>query len=431
MKKIILILLVCLLFIPCLYAQESEFVEIEFVSDEDLLEKQKAPFRIGDRFFEIGFNAEFIVSNNYLSIGEIFSKTIVLDIDKLKSGFKFNFGVGATPLYFNFDSHKGWGFGMSLNADVTGILGISGKLLSFNETEGDKSDLSGAAHLSAEFKSFFHIQNFKVKVKPALYYTLAYIKPDVSYTFLNTAQGTEFFIDYDIRLYTVFPMEDYPNSFKLTGTPGFDISLGVEYPLSKALGLNKFLPFLDFDVGLDLVNIPIISSTVRDYMDIKGKFGSDEPFYVISEDTLENEGEEGGNSSGLGSIFNNTYTNSYGVESVKMERPFKILISANWRPLNGSRLLTITPVLGFSISRLYLQPFNFEGGINATLDLANLFILTAGINHFDQIWINSLDFSFNFRAIQLDLGIDMRSQDFIKSWAASGIGVRIGLRFGW
>jgi len=432
MKKLLITLFICLLFIPCLYAEEGgdDPALIEFVSDEDLLEKQKKPFGIDDRFFELGLmKTEVVVSNNYLTIGEIFSKTLLLNIDNLRDGLQVSVGADVTPLYFNFNSHKGWGFGMSvLKLDAAGIFGLSGKILSLSEARDEKTEFSGALYASTEISGFFQIQKFKVKVKPALYYTMAYIRPNIKYTFENTSEGDRFFIDYEVFVHTAFPMENFPNQFSLTGTPGFDFSVGVEYPLSKELGLNEIIPFLDFDVGLDFINIPIVSSTTKDYMRLRGTIGSRDPFYIIDQDK-EGSGEGDG---GLGGVFKHNPEKTIYDESVmRIERPFKMLVSANWRPLLGSRLLTITPVLGFSLSPIYLQPVGFEGGVNATVNIVNMFIVTAGINYFDRVWINSLDFGLNFRAVQLDIGVDMRSQDFIKSWTAGGAGVRIGLRFGW
>jgi hypothetical protein len=410
MKKLLFLLLICLIFIPCLYA-DDDF--------GDPFEAPKKPFGFDDRAFEMGFHFNAFVTNNYLSIGQIFSNTMVLDLDELRRGLMFNVGLGVTPLYFNYDSKKGWGFGLSTGLDVAGVLGLSGSMLTVSHADGEKSDLSAAVFWDTQIRTNFQVQKFNVRFNPSIFYTLAYVRPNISYTFMATNQGNVFDIGYDMRVFTIFEMDDSGIvNTALTGTPGFDFTVGVEYPLSKEIGLTNLFPFLDFDVGLDLINFPIISSTLNHYMRVQGMVSLGEPFFI--DENLD-----------LAELLTNENEVSYGRGHERFARPFKMLIWANWRPLMGSRLLTVRPVLGFAHSDLYVQSFSMEAGLNATVNLFNMFIASAGINYCDRLWVNSLDLGFNLRAFQLDFGIDMRSQDFLKSWTASGLGVRLGARVGW
>jgi hypothetical protein len=362
------------------------------------------------------------VSNNFLPITDFFKETVFFDLDKLgRDGLDINLGIDFVPVYFTYDSKKGWGFGLSLGLETTGILGISGDLLSFSHARNSQSDFAGAVFGVAQASGFFHIQKFKVSVKPALFYTLAYVKPDnFAYTFSTRDGKNVIYLDYDIRMYSVLVFNEYNNISSVSlGTPGLDFSIGVEYPLSKEIGLNNLFPFLDFDVGLDFINIPIVPSTLTHYKQIVGSVGAKDGF-VLDE-----------NSSDLGSAFSEN-TKTFDREGkASFERSFKMLVSAKWRPLGGNKLLTITPVLGLSHDNLYFEPASFEGGVGATVNLINMFYATAGIHYFDRLWINSLDLAFNLQAFQIDLGVNMRSTDFIKAWSAGGVGVRFGLKFGW
>ena len=87
-------------------------------------------------------------------------------------------------------------------------------------------------------------------------------------------------------------------------------------------------------------------------------------------------------------------------------------------------------MLGFAINRLYVPIGSVEAGINASLDLGNIFVTTAGINYTDRKWKNSLGFIFNFKIIELDLGLSMQSPNFKKSWQGAGLGVNVGLKIG-
>jgi hypothetical protein len=82
---------------------------------------------------------------------------------------------------------------------------------------------------------------------------------------------------------------------------------------------------------------------------------------------------------------------------------------------------------------LYPRIAAVEGGLSARFDAntANVFITTPGINYNDRRWINSADFVLNLRAFEFDLGISFQSQSFVISWQGAGLGINIGLKFGW
>jgi hypothetical protein len=396
MKKPAFFLFICLIILPCIYADNGKG-------------------RIKDRTVEIGLNAKVGFSNDFLSTTEFFQKTFVLDLDKIKNGININFDANASPLYFNYNNKNNWGFGLSIKADVYGILGLSGKMLSFSEAVAEKSDISAAVFAEAGIPVFFHLQKFKIKIKPALFYPVIYAVSDISYTFSSDNSGTILNIAYDINVYSAYSIEKYNG---ITGTPGADFQLGVEYPLSNALGLNDKFFMLDFDLGLDIVNIPLLSSSVKDYMKISGNIGNDKPFVF------------GSDNSDMGDLFDFDSDTTYGENKRKVMRPFKMIARADWRPL-GIRLLTVIPEAGFSINSLYSKPFSLEAGLKTRLDISNLFIATLGMGFYDRLWRNSLDLALNLRVFELDLGVDLRSQRFIKSWTGSGFGINAGLKFGW
>ncbi|MCL2805954.1 MAG: hypothetical protein FWD26_08455 [Treponema sp.] len=411
MKKISFALIICLIVLPSIYAFD----------DDDGFNTKKAPFRIKDRSFEIGINAAFGVSNDFLSIGEIFSKEVFLDLDKLKDGLRMGFGANVSPFFLNINGAK-WGFGISTNLDLTGSLALNGNMLSFANATDEKSEFNGAAFLSASINTYFHIAKFKVSVKPSIFYPIAYVQSnDISYTFESVSGQNRMFIGYDIAAYTAFPVDmdnlSLPTSFgDLTASPGFDFSVGVEFPIARALGLTSILPFLDFDIGLDVVNIPIISSNMKNYARITGVIGStdladfDEFFdnFDFSDPVISYHEDSKGKSA---------------------ERPFKLLVSANWRPFGN--FLTITPSVGFSIDTLYYELGAPEFGLKAKISLINMLNATLGIAYEDRIWRNSLNLALNFRIVELVVGAELQSPDFLGSWSAKGVGVNIGVRFGW
>jgi len=395
MKKLSLLLIVSFLFLPFI------------VNADD---------RVPDRTYEAGLNIDVGFANNVLAINEIFQKTLVLDLDKLANGLSAHIGIGASPLYFNYNSGNGWGFGLSTGVDAQGVVGISGKMLSFKQAENEKSDVSGAVFAQIQPSGFFHLDKFKIKVKLSVFYPIFYVEPDLSYTFKNADAGAIIDLRYNLRAYSAWPLEGSPD---LTASIGIDFNLGAEYPLSEVLGLTEKFRILDFDVGVDIINLPMIPAQMKDYMEISGRIGGDSPLDFSG--LLSGEG-------GLDSLFTDA-TTVYGKDKKSILRPFKMLFWADWRPFE-TKIISFIPILGFSISPFYSQPGSFEAGIKARLDLSNRFIAELGIGYFDRLWKNSLDIAVNFRAVEINIGAHLQSQDFVKSWS-SGFGLSFGLKFGW
>ena len=457
MKKISILLILCFVVLPiCLFADDdlviiwadgdediawandNEEIEIPYWADEDIVwddgsfdddfpEEERGPFRIKNRRVELGLaNLNFGFSNDYISVGEFLQETVVLNIDNFSEGFGLSLGVFLSPLFFNYNSKNDkWGFGFSTGLDVSGNIRLSGNMLTFSEANDDKSDVAVAAFAEMELSAFFPIQKFKVHVKPSLYFPLVYTKSDIYYTHINRRVGgndeTIYLLGFDMRVYSGFPMEIPDEGFRLTATPGVDIKIGAEYPLSEVLNLKDIHRLLDFDVGLDLINLPIVPSAMRDYMELKGWVGSEDPLVILDDDFNIIEFDD---------LFEIDEEPIYGEERQNVLRPFKMHAWAVWRPL-GSQLITVTPTVGFAVNPIFARPVSMEGGLKSRLDLANLFLITFGVGHYDRVWKNSLDFALNFRAFELGLGLNLQSPRFGKSWSGAGIGVDFGLKFGW
>jgi hypothetical protein len=379
---------------------------------------------IQDRSFEIGLallNVNF--ANNFLSATDILKDVIIIDLDKLGDGFKFNLGISAAPIYFRFTTEEGWGLGLSTDINAIGVLNISGNMLSFSEAIKDNSDVGGAVFSSVALNSFFDAEGFKIKISPSLFYTLAYIAPpknmpsSVVYT-LDYSDGTLICINYAARLYTGYLFED--NKFSLTSNPGLDFTVGFEYPLAKGIGLADAAPFLDFDVGLDLINIPFIQSTMTNYKKVKGQVGRDEPIKIVNKDDDDED---------KGLLSTDEIVDEKKI--IQVNRPFKMIARADWRPFGGNKFFTLTPVIGFCYNDLYYKPFSLESGLNVCLNFGNLFLIKTGFNYTDRLFVNNLGFILNFRAFELDIGLDLRSQEIAQIWRGAGLGVNFGLKFGW
>jgi hypothetical protein len=471
MKKIIIFFILCSIFLTfSLFAQEDEIAwnygnehnkvtpdeDIAWTFEEHKEEKpagifvgsEKGLVRVPDRKLEISlFNFNLGFSNDFITTYDIFKEKIEIDIDELSGGFNVNVNLAVNPLIINYNLNDICGFGISTGFDLIGDIGLNGNMLTFNEDDSANSNINAAIFADVKIHGFYTYEKFKIKVKPALYYPLLYAKSDkFTYTYTNKntdgVDETIFNMGFDMRVYTAFTMGDdfdisdfYKN---ITAKPGFDISIGADYPLSEALGINKKFIFLDFDVGIDFINIPVYPSKMEDYMRMLVNIGSDKPidFFngMFGEDTEDSDMEN----------FYKYDIEEHGKEEKNVIRPFKTLLSANWRPFyrpspkdtdelikRKKEWLTFSPILGFSVNPLYSKPFSFEGGVKTRLSLANLFIITLDTGYYDRLWKNGLNLGFNFRIFEVDIGVSMQSKDFIKSWLGGGFGASFALKLGW
>jgi len=410
--------------------------------DEQELPPKKR-FAIKNRVFELSLiNFDLNFSNSFLAAsdvvnnandmrktGKFFKDKVSINLNDFFKGFSINFGAAIKPLSLNFNWKDKWGFGLDIgHTNVTGNLQLSGNLLSFNEAKDDKFGVGAAVFTDFGIPVFFHVNTFKIKIRPSVFLPLVYTEPNITYSYRQVTNsdgdsGMKLEVKYDMRVYSVVDMSDFdaimqnlqdnaPDIAK--NNLGYDFSLGAEYPLFDWL-----------DLGVDIVNIPLVMATLDNYMRIKGDAYFDSSKISIS-DLMDN----GINLEDLYdyNIEDPTYGNN---GNKKIYRPFTMLFYAKYRPFASVPGFSLIPSLGFSLNPLYAQLGSVEGGLSARLDLANIFIVTLGINYNDRRWKNSFDFVFNLRAFEIDLGISFQSSDFVKSFQGAGLGVAIGLKFGW
>jgi len=396
MKKFFFVLLICFISFPCIYADNS----VKSWSDRS--------FEIGIMQTDIGF------SNNLFGILDIFQDSLEIDLNKLQDGFFLNLNLGVTPLYISFNSKKNWGFGFYLGADASGLAGLSGKMLNFMDANNEKSDLTLSVFAHAQFSLFFHISKLKMTLSPTVFYPAVYAVPSITYTKMNTDEETTLKLAYDLQVFSAISLAD-DNYREITGSPGFDFSLGLEFPLAEAIGLKKIIPFLDFSVGFDLQNFAMIPATLQSRMRMTGQIYCDKIDFI-------NDGLNG---------FKIELENPivYDESPLTVKRPFKLTAWAQWRPF---KFLSVTPSIGFSLNGIYINMFSLEGGLKADINIFSIMNITAGAGYYDRVWVNSVDLALNFRVIEINIGINLRSNDFSESWnfLSGSPGARIGLKIG-
>ena len=374
--------------------------------------EEKIPMR---RSFEIGLaNVSLGVINDFLSVDDMLKETVIIDLDKIQDTLNIGFNLCASPIFIYINVKDKWGFGLSTKIDATGNFIFPGNMMSLKKAVDEQAQVNAAIFAEAGINWFFTVDKLKIKVKPSIFYPVVYMNSDDIY-YNNNSDGLG--ISYNAKLFTA-----WDEFYNITATPGSDLYAGIEFPFAKALGISK-IPLLDFGIGVDVYGIKLAEAKIKNYSEYSGIIGSDK---------IDIFGEEGGQG-GLGEGFLEMGLEDpvYGMEDKVVSRPFRAQAWLDWRPLFGSRLLTIYPMIGFSINPLYDEPFTKEYGIKGRLDIKNIFIAELSIKQEDRLWQDSLNLILNLRLIEIDLGVSLKSQEFIKDLSVGGLGANFGLKIGW
>ena len=437
------------------FSDDPSFSETNTV-EEAAEEEEPAPkkgFRLRNRGFELSLAnmnvglsndffaaADFIVekprllrnfSNLWNDPGSFLRDEVVIGLDDLFAGFRVDYNAIIKPLSVNFNFKDMWGFGLDIaHIDVLGNLSLSGNMLTLKKADKEKFGAGAAVFVDFAVPVFFHVNDFKVKLRPAVFLPLVYTEPGIYYTY-NEDNGLYLKVEYDMRIYSAveFPTGSDGNTdlgaFEfavndiwrvLNNNLGYDLGFGLEYPLYSWL-----------DVGVDIVNFPIpfLPAQLDYYLGFKDEM-------VIDTSALDLGALISGDEEfDLDDIYTPFAFNSPepGYALKKFRRPFKMLFYGDYRPFDR-HIISLHPSLGFSVSRLYPKKGAVEGGLNASLDLGNIFVTTFGIKYNDRKWINSVDLILNFKILELDIGLSMQSPKFKKSWQGAGVGVNFGLKLG-
>jgi len=402
-------------------------------------EEDEERFLLRRRTVEVVFGTDLHIASDFITMGDIFSEVLEIDVQDIADGFRFNFGANISPMSVNVninDRPSAGGFGIVgigldiAHVSVTGNMALPGNVLTFQETTDELFGVGAAAFVDVGVPVLFYVRDFRVRVRPALFTTLFHARPGIVYSFGPTDGGQRLELDFNMNIFSalnLWELFDDDGSGNPGGIParafGGDISLDVQYPI---------LPWLS--AGVNITNIPFIPSNLNHFAQLRGNVFFDTS-YIYLGDIMNDEG--GLMDDVFGTSIEDVYFGTL-ANSQRILRPFTMLFYAEARPFYNLQFITFIPSLGFSINNLYPRLFALEGGLNARFDilniglnLPNVIMATVGINYNDRRWRNSLDFGFNLRVFELGLGISSQSPSFVGSFTGAGIGVGLTLKFGW
>jgi hypothetical protein len=405
-------------------------------ADEQPQKKKGVPYPYR-RYFEFGVNnAGAGFANNFFGIGDIFRKQITVNRELFEKIKKDGFMVDATVdagAFINVNTQN-WGF--DITASVAGNAGFEAPQSFFTLlSEGNKDSHSSEGTFSvygavyAETAVDIHARflknkQLKISVIPSMFIPLLYIpKNGFSYELIMERDRATLFVDGGLDVYSPLSLDALMNDqssvdyMSIPGAQGFDLSLNVEYDVFK----DKY----DWlTVGLNIKSIPLAAAALRHRARVSLK---ENPWSILDTNDLM-----GGLTSGNDDLFHLPGGDDITVDSVEGEiavsRPVRFDLYSDMRPF-GTKLVVVRPSIGLTAANTLDGKPHFNYSLTAELN-APVFLLRLFTAYDELVYKHGLMIGLNFRLIEVDVGVDMRSHDFVKSFDLNGAGAWVGVRIG-
>lgn len=375
-----------------------------------------------DRFFEVKVDVPVQISNNALQLRDLFQEEVVIDLKKIcddlpEKGFLLS-TTAATDVSLNINIPKAFSFGFSLGLDAYGDMNISKDLFNFlgygnKLNEPINVDVTGKADMFA-YSSFTCGVNLNRG-----YYKI-------------TATGFQSLIHAlcsDTTI-TAFNNEDGKFGYKMDG----NISIFSQAPLSKdvELKLEELLTFekiglditacVGYDVSNDLsiegvFRFPIKPSTLDYRTDMKYNME-----FETSLDSENNDTNDETDNSGL-----NKETTGAKIDPIKVNRPMKFSISADFHPFGS--ILRYYGGIGVGITNPFCAQENrdvfFDYLVGARFSIFDILSVSASMARSNNVYINKVNLGLSIRFVELNAGVALEGTSLAQSFRGAGLGVFI------
>jgi hypothetical protein len=258
--------------------------------------------------------------------------------------------------------------------------------------------------LKARVKLF---EKLKISIAPAFYVPVIYIpKSVISY---EVDSNLKFNMVGKFDIYSAFSFDNKVpfNTASFFSQGGVDVSLGAEYALFPVL-----------DVGTTIRHIPLVPADLKNHLYFSPQFGingNDIKDWRLSI-----------------SVPDGDVTSIYDTVSYRVLRPLRFDFYGLFKPLKTD-LFVLRPNIGFTVlNQMNLSgKANFNWGIEARLNLKDLFRVSLGTGYEETLWKHRLGLALNLRAFELTLEAGLQSQRFLNSFMLNGATAGVGISFGW
>ena len=398
------------------------------------------------RFFEIKLDVPVNVSNNLVSLTDIFQETAIIDLPQIADNVSFNgasIKAGASPSFgIKLDIPRGLILGISVGAEADVGIGLSKDLFEFlghgNENMKNKFNMSASntyadLFATATLTGGWNTKKSKLEISGTAFNSIAHFDANETGAtiFLDDENNkTSFEANVKANAYTAVKSEDISNVQALlnsiNGNVGFDISGKYQYDIFRFLtvGAQARIPLAPSKMNVGYkIDYNIEKEFSFDEL-LGGSSDSDEEEDTTEVPKLEEE-EETEDNGILGAPI--ALKTPYAIH-----RPLKIGVSANFHPFGT--LLTTSGYVGLGFRHPFASAINkANGGVDETkfyvdysvegrLSLWNILSLSLSHSYMDELFKNEMALAFNIRLVEVDAGVSFQSPNFTKSFTGAGIG---------
>ena len=399
------------------------------------------------RFFEIKVDVPVNVSNNLVSLTDIFKETAIIDLPQIADNVAFNgasIKANASPsIGIKLDIPKGLIFGFSVGAQADVGAGLSKDLFEFlghgnvgmgNEFEMKASNTYADLFATLTLDGGWNTKKSRTEVSLTAFSAIAHF--DASNTgariFLNDEDNTAGFeANVDAKAYTITTTEQLSQTENLLssikGNLGFDITGNYQRDLFRFLtvGAKARIPLVPSRLNVGY-NVKYNMNQEFSFDSFLGKDDEEETAPESTEVPKQEEEEEEEDDGILGKPT--MLTTPYSIH-----RPMKIGVSADFHPFGT--LLTTSGYLGLGFRHPFSAVINkvTTNGLDETqfyvdysiagrLSLWNILSLSLSHSYMDEIFKNEMAVALNIRLVEVDAGVSFQSPSFTKSFTGAGVG---------
>lgn len=399
-----------------------------------------ADFYEPHRIFEIGSDSDVLAANSHFKLKEIMVKDLVIDVrdwynEMPDDGLSF-----ATHIYekafININATSHFRLGFFAGAEVNGYFNLDKEFfrilaegINLNENETFNLDFYASAFVDAGFSFQTLIRNFGVKISPALYVPVAYIRPTTAKAHLVTSSSglISVMAQAPIDIYTAIDMKkiiddddddeeeddddwyDEIEAAEILKNAGFDLSFEVERNFFHGFNASVF------------GRIPILPGKLKHKMstNLNAYFYETNALGIIEDEDLEAHDWD-----------YNTDDFEYYDANEKVFRPLKLGLQASYRPFG--KWITLRPRVDLVVRDPYSSDWKIfpEYDLTAEFSLFDIFGISIGSGYDYKIFSQHLGIMLNLRAIEILAKVSLASTDFVNSFKYAGAGGFVGVRIG-
>lgn len=382
------------------------------------------------RYFELGIAANVGASNNTLGAKDIFTREVVIDLRKLadgmtEQGFRVD-AVGGASFFMNLNLKNGVHAGLTAGAEISGNAAIAKDVFDFlghgrelGETIKAGGNLSADAFVYTTASAGFKICRFDCTVSPSVFMPVLHAESsDITASLDNGVNGSvKARAASSVRMYSYTDLSPFlgnqtggsfePGTIRAEHI-GFDLALATETQVVRTLQCGAYM------------RIPFVPGRIDNMATAALSMG------------YEGEGLPAliGASSSDGTSYS-VSSITYGKERIWIHRPFRMGAELAWRPFGN--WMTFGALLGLGVRNPYTRKAKAYVDYDFSIDIATpykIIGITLASVRYNEICAQRVSIMLNARVLEIDVGAEVQSADFITSFRAGGVGAFVKVAMG-